>query len=325
MTTKNLIFKVARFNNEANGNDLQSLLTNALKSKSTALSRRYSTDHGGQFRLINYNCPFKGLRVGEMFDYTRGHQQPTAEFDDDAEQLELSSIAPPDDKTEFLHSILYFGIQGNAVILAQSASLKALQFEEYVNWLLREEGLLSDEDFVALCDQPPIGKEKELGKTKGIEVKAPVDLSQSKTLPTRVSGEVSDTKSISLKPSGSAWEALRTLLPAEINLPSKLSADDTIRERSLEVRLFLTWSNNQKDDSTELMDDISNQLRHVDSEIDYTIHTRSGKITRDEIKLKKPVSVPTNSKGLIRRDEMWDRIKNWLNELVSDDKVDIDA
>lgn len=324
MTTKNLIFKVARFNNEANGNDLQSLLTNALKAKTVALSRRQSTDHEGQFRLINYNGPFKGLRVGEMFDYTRGHQQPTAEFDDDAEQLELSSIAPPDERTEFLHSILYFGIRGNAVILAQSMSLKALQFEEYINWLLREAGLLSDEDFVAFCDQPPIEQRKELWNTKGIEIKAPVDLTPSKAAP-GVIGEIYDTKSISLRPTGSAWESLRALLPAEINLPSKLSANDIVRERSLEVRLFLTWSNNQKDDSTELLDDISNQLRHVDSELDYTIHTRSGKITRDEIKLKKPVSVPTSRKGLIKRDEMWERIRNWLNELVSDDKIVIDA
>lgn len=324
MTTKNLVYKIARFNNEANGNDLQSLLSNALKTKSAALSRRQSTDHEGQFRLINYNGPFKGLRVGEMFDYTRGHQQPTAEFDDDADQLELSSIAPPDNKMEFLHSILYFGIKGNAVILAQSTSLKALQFEEYINWMLREVGVLSDKDFVALCDQPPIEKDEELGNTKGIEIKAPVYLSPSKTPPARQS-EITDTKSISLKPSGSAWEALRTLLPAEINLPSKLSSSDIVRERSLEVRLFLTWSNNQKDDSTDLMDGISNQLRHVDSELDYTIHTRSGKITRDEIKLKKPVSVPTDSKGLVRRDEMWERIRNWLNELVSDDKIVIDA
>lgn len=162
MTTKNLIHKIARFNNETNGNDLQSLLTNALKTKSAALSRRQGTGYQGQFRLINYTGPFKGLRVGEMFDYTKGHKQPTAEFDDVAEQLELSSIAPPDKKTEFLHSILYFGISKNTVILAQSTSLKALQFEEYVNWLLRETGLLSNEDFVALCDQPPIEKEKNL-------------------------------------------------------------------------------------------------------------------------------------------------------------------
>ena len=88
---------------------------------------------------------------------------------------------------------------------------------------------------------------------------------------------------------------------------------------------MLSWSTNQKDDSTELMDRISNQLRHVDTELDYTIHTRSGKITRDQIKLKKLVSIPTNTKGLIRREEMWERIKNWLNELVSDNKIIIDA
>lgn len=98
MTTKTLVYKVARFNNETGGKNLQDLIALALKKRKTALSRKQQGDSENQFSLINYNGPHKGLRVGEFFDYTHGHKQPLAEFDDEAESLTISALAPPDKK-----------------------------------------------------------------------------------------------------------------------------------------------------------------------------------------------------------------------------------
>ena len=88
---------------------------------------------------------------------------------------------------------------------------------------------------------------------------------------------------------------------------------------------MLSWSRSYKEDPTKFLDDISNQLRHVDTELDYSIITKSGRITRDEIKLKKNVSVPTNDEGLIRKEEMWEAMSSWLNTLVTEDKINIDV
>jgi len=330
LTTKSLVYKVARFNDQNNGHSLQNLVTKALKSKKAAINRRQQTDSENHFRLINFNGPYKGMRVGEMFDYTKGQKQPSALVDEKAEELTLSAISPPNKKSEFLHSILYFGVKGNAVVLSQSMSLRSLQLEDYINWLLRSCGLIQEEDYIILSDQPPLDKRKKIHSTKGIELHSPVDLKPSKPVSIvqdrkgKSNQEVTDTKSISLSPSGLGWDALKKILPSEISLPASINADDIISNRSLEVKVMLTWSKTFKDDPTKFLDDISNQLRHVDSEVDYSIITKSGKITRDEIKLKRSVNVATNDEGMIKKEEMWEAMHSWLDSLVNDDKINID-
>jgi hypothetical protein len=320
VTTKTLIYKVARFNREIEGKSLQDLITNALKKRKAATSRKQECDSANQFRLINYHGPHKGIRVGEFFDYTHGHTQPLAKFDDDVDELEITALAPPDGESEFLHSILYFCIWKNSVILSQSMSLKSPQFESYINWLLAECDLLGEGDFVTLADQPPLGAEKEVINTKGIEFNAPVSLE-----PIEHKDKKSETKSVSFKPDNIGWDVLKKILPPEMTLPTELKASEVLLNSALEVTLMLHWSRLNRDDPTALLDRISNQLRHVDTELDYTIYTRSGKITRDEIKLRRQIAVGTNSDDLIKRSEMWERMQEWLEILVSEDKIVVDA
>lgn len=324
--SKSLVYKVARFNDESNTRSLQQRLEAALKTKMAAANRRQSTDSESHFRLVNYHGPYKGLRVGEMFDYTAGAKQPTAKIDAKAEELALDSVSPADDMSEFLHSIMYFGIRKNSVILSQSMSLRSLQFEDYINWLLREAGEIKGDDFVALNDQLPADKAKQIKNTKGVTLISPVDLKPS-SVPgksTVTASEVKGTKSISVTPSGNAWDYLKMFLPPEVKLPSKMESNDIIQRRSLEVTVTLSWNRTYKDDPTDFMDNFSNQLRHVESELDYTIHTKSGTVTRDELKLKRPISVPENDKGLLKKEEMWERMYDWLTTLVDDNTIIVD-
>ncbi len=110
-----------------------------------------------------------------------------------------------------------------------------------------------------------------------------------------------------------------------MTLPSELKASEVLLNSALEVTLMLSWSRLNKDDPTALLDRISNQLRHVETELDYTIHTRSGKITRDEFKLRRPIAVGTTSDGLVKKSEMWERMEEWLEILISDEKIVVDA
>ncbi len=106
-----------------------------------------------------------------------------------------------------------------------------------------------------------------------------------------------------------------------MTLPSELKASEVLLNSALEVTLFLSWERLRKDDSTALLDRISNQLRHVESELDYTIHTRSGKISRDDFKLKRSISVALTDEGLVRKSEMWERMQEWLEILISEDRI----
>lgn len=313
MTTKSLIHKLARFNKEVKGKTLQDLVTTALKQKKAATSRQKPGDSPHQFSLVNYNGPFKGLRVGEFFDYTQGHRQPVAKFNDRDEELTITSVTPSDKNSDFLHSILYFGIWKNSVIMSQSMTLRSSDFEAYLNWLLSETGLLGEGDFISLIDYIPPSMHRKIKSTRGIEFVAPVTFE-----PKNPNGVTEKTRSIAYKPKNLGWDVLKQIFPDELKLPSEYKESDIIPNSELEVTLLLKWTTTRKDDPTSLLDQISNQLRHVDTELDYKIHTKSGTITKDQIKLKTMTAVSTDSNGLVKKSDMWERIQAWL-QLLSDE------
>lgn len=195
-------------------------------------------------------------------------------------------------------------------------SLRSAQFESYINWLLTECEILSKGDYITLCDHPPLDLQSEIVNTKGIEFHAPVSFE-----PIERKIKDTETTSISFKPDNIGWELLSKILPPEMTLPSELKASEVLLNNALEVRLFLSWGRTRKDDSTVLLDRISNQLRHIDTELDYTIHTRSGKISKDDFKLKRSISVGQTNEGLVKKSEMWERIQEWLEILISEDKI----
>ncbi len=314
MTTKSLIYKIARFNNPKETRKLKDLLILALDKKKTAVSRKMRNEDAKQFSLINYHGPHKGMRVAELINYTEGHKQPLAKIDTTAETLTISSLAPPDKQTEFLHNILYFAAYGNSVIISQSSSLRSLQLEEYLNWILREAGIFKDGNFLTLSDHPPLDDKSQITTAKAIEFNAPVALN-----PVIGRGK----KEVSYyRPSSVGWEVLKKLLPDDFKLPGKLKATDIVGSGELNVTVKLSWTRDDKNDTTAFMDGISNSLRHIDDELDYSVITRSGTITKDEIKLKRSISVKSSDDGIVQKSDMWAKMEEWLTDLIQQNRID---
>lgn len=313
-TNKNLVYKIAQFKNDLDKASLQDLIVNALNKRKTALSRQQladdSTDH---FRLVNFHGKHASISVGDFFDYTKGQSQPQATFKDDAEELEITALKPENGK-DFLHSILYYGIHKNSVILSQAMTLRAKQFEEYLNWLLLDAKVISDDNYIYLCDYPPAEMQGRISSAKKIEFKAPIDF-------TPVDDEKKGSKqSLSYEASNIGWDLLQKLLPSEYR-PSVFKAKDILEESNLNVTLLVSWTRQKANDSTSLLDGISNSLRHVESEIDYIIHTKSGQISKDEVKLKRTISVGVQNNGLVSRNDMWVKMDEWICELMSEDRI----
>ncbi len=314
MTTKSLIYKIARFNNDKETRNLKELLIAALGKKKHAVSRRMQADGAQQFTLINYHGSHRGMRVAELIDYTAGHKQPFTKIDMGAETLEISSLAPPDKQSEFLHNILYFAAYGNSVIISQSSSLRSQQLEDYLNWLLQEADIFKDGQFFTLSDHPPLDDKAEITTAKAIEFNAPVALN-----PVVKRG---DKEVAYYRPSAVGWDIVKKLFPDDFKLPGRLKASDIVGSGELNVSVKLSWTRDDKNDTTAFMDGISNSLRHIDDELDYTVITRSGKITKDEIKLKRPISVKSTDDGIVQKLDMWAKMEEWLAELIQQNRID---
>jgi len=317
MTSKTLTYKLARFNKDTEKRTLQQLLVSALGKKKAAGTRLRTMDGGGRFSLINYHGPHKNMRVGEFIDYTAGHKQPLAKIDKTVEALPISSLAPPDKQSEFLSGILYFGVYNNSFVISQAAALRTAQFEEYLNWLFLECGLLQDGEFFTLSDHPPLGKAEQVINAKGIEFHAPVSI-----VPVAKGEKGYKANEVVYRPGNSGWDAIKQLLPPEFKLPGLIKASELVGDASLKVTVKLSWTRVKKEDPTVLLDRISNSLRHIEDEVDFTIETKSGTITRDEIKLRIPVSVKEGSDGMIIKSDMWEKMEEWLVRLIAEKRVD---
>lgn len=318
MAYKTLTYKVARFRENTYGNTLQDYLELALGKLRSAQSRQYkpheASDH---FRLINYNGPHKGMRVGEMFDYKAGMAQLVAKHDGGVSEYEISSLAP-DEGTDFLQSIMYFGIRKNHVCISQSPQLRSQHFEEYLNWILVEADVINSGNYVSLGDQTP---DAEISSTSKIEFHAPINF-QAPGL-----SEMFDVgrKKELIPVSGSGWSALNKMMPQPLQVPERIAADEVLSNGTLDVHLVVSWKGGRRGGgSTDFLDAVSNQLRHVDDEVDYTIHTKNGaKINKSDFKLSRKVHVSEKASGLLDRHDMWIKIKQWYDSLVRDQEIDV--
>ena len=317
MTSKTLTYKLARFNKDTEKRTLQQMLVKALEKRKAAGTRLRMVDGEGRFSLINYHGPNKNMRVGEFIDYTAGQKQPLAKIDKTVDALPISSLAPPDKQSEFLSGILYFGVYNNSCIVSQAASLRTAQFEEYLNWLFLECGLMKEGEFVTLSDHPPLDKGEQVISTKGIEFHAPVSMT-----PVAKGEEGYKANEVVYRPGSTGWDAIKKLLPPEFKLPGVVKANELVGDAALKVTVKLSWTRVKKEDPTQLLDRISNSLRHIEDEVDFTIETKSGKITRDDIKLRVPVSVKEGTDGMLLKSDMWEKMEEWLVRLIAEKRVD---
>lgn len=328
-TSKTLKYKTAVFYSDTSTRTLQEMVTAALSKKKLAIERRQDVDaSSGVVRLINYHGPYKGMKVGELLDYTRGHSQPYTKIEKEKESLPLQAMSPPDNDSDFVHSIFYFGILNNHVIVSQSMSLKLRQFESYLNWLLHDSGQFKGEQFVSLSDQPTESDAAKILNAKGVEFSAPVKFDHSKsgkgdTAPTRITPPGEEIESLRYYPKGPMWKALKAIWPDTLGFPEGIDPDELAMNRELIVKLELKWMRPKKGQSTALIDTIAHQLRHVDDELDYTIKTRDGgEITKDNLKLSCKASIGINSSSkLPKREDMWPQMHTWLSSLIENKRV----
>lgn len=196
------------------------------------------------------------------------------------------------------------------------------QFEDYLNWLLREAEIYNENQFVALIDQPPSGT---IADAKSLQLSAPVQFGTHARgggeRQTKVTLPEDQVKNVRFFPKGSAWKALKEFLPPGLEIPEGFDLDEIVKNRELVVKLELSWKGARKDDSTSLLDGIARQLRHVDEELDYAIETPSGTITKDQVKLSKPVSVGNYDSGLPKREDLWHHMHEWLQYLIQQNRV----
>jgi len=251
-----------------------------------------------------------GMTFGSMLVYSRGKNQHLVTQDDAAEELPVAQIAPPRGQngafTDFVESLLFFGVLENHVVLVQSAGLRARQFEVHLNWLLQARtSVMDEEDRVELADLP---SPKAADAVRNSPVKK---VSVGLPLETRPAGARSTVERASFKADGVGFDVLDKIIGGDWIRKLKLS--DSLDTSKLEVQVNVTYKRAISDEGQDVLNDIALQLRHQEED-DVTIELKNGmKLTGSDIKVSGPVSVLTYD-GLIDPDDLFPKIRDWLKE-----------
>lgn len=315
-------YKTAKFTSEQR--PLQDCLAAALKVKHLAKDRfqKIGLD-GATIRLINTTSTHHGMLIGEMFDYTPGNNQPICLIDETAEALSIKQLPPSKDKNdarkEFVESFLYFGVLGNHVVMLQSSSLRASQFENYINWLLNGcTQTIDKQEVVTLDDQPPREiRKKGYHSVKAIAISAPpsVDTSPGRTTLEQVS---------SMALPVSALDILKTALGDRLNnasLPKTFAS--ALKERDLELRLQLIRRRGYSEDGQIALDTIANIFRHHDG-TDLTINLdHGGTVKGSDFKISDAFGVKMLA-GMPVHSDLFEKMFGWLESLIKSGKIKVD-
>ena len=327
---KRFIYKTATFLQDLGDPavSLETLLVKALKKLKKAVDRRYNPQQDGlEYRLINYSLQHLGnagsptMYGCEFLAYEKGADQPTLDIDPDAEEIDVSALRPEGQK-EFLSGSVYFAVYKNHMVLTSSRGFGSQELEGYLNWLLVEKAkVLPKENAVQLDDHIPDSTKAKMKGVKDITFSAPVHWTVNVGGPGQAPS-TSSAVSVSPKAGEGPWGAFQAFLGKAVKLPSKVKLSDVTETPEIQVKLVVSWKPKHGEDDISILDGIASNLRHIDDEIDYTVLTKSGQVTRDDFKQFKHFNVNWVN-GRPRFDELFPKMALWLAYLVQNDMIDV--
>lgn len=301
---------------------LEELLSAALKVNSMVANRIETVTAAGDCRLINHFTTHRGLLCGNMITYEQGTNKLFLTVDASQTAFPVAQMAPPKlpskKRTEFLDSILYFGVKGNHVVLMQSSGLKSKQLELYLNWFLSASGVLSNQNRVELVDHPPrITTDQLISRpVKKVSYMSALAHETVPSTPPSPNG-VKKEKKLRLNPVGRAVDILKAAIG--LNEFGKLKLEEAL-DGNLQISLEVTYQRTTTEEGQKVVNEIARALRNVDSD-DISVQVPGlGTLKGDDLKLSKPIIVACHN-GNVDMPELFDEMHSWLLGLAEGDFI----
>ncbi|MBF0192087.1 MAG: hypothetical protein HQL99_13250 [Magnetococcales bacterium] len=296
------------------GHTLQMLLERLLQEYPCVADRWQDMDEEGKSkRLINHHLSQIGMEFGNFLSFESGANRLLMTVKNTVTAMDVGQIAPTSSdeglRREFLDAILYYGIRGNHVILLQSSSLQARQFEEYLNWWLR---LAKINESVSLLDEPEPDIARILNEknVKSLRLRSDmfsgsVDMEHHKTVKERFFDMGRGSRII-----GSMLGVDRL---ATLDL-EHVGSDDLV------VDVVVTYNRSTSSTGQNLLDKLSRTVSKMDAEGTQLIVPGVGKISGDRLRQSKRIMVKTRN-GEIMQNDLFPKMQRWLEELVAGERI----
>jgi len=297
---------------------LQQLLAQALDELELASERREALGQDAQTaryrQILSFDVEDEFI-FGVMATYEPGANTTALINDDAATQLSVVQVAPPvnDDgkRRHFLDGLLFFAVHENAVVLMQSMALRGRQFENHLNWLLQEAGVLDGLSQVALADKVPNNVAQQIRQS---HVKL-VTIGGQPLIEGTLREDEEDTGAE--PPLDFAWgdEAIDVLkgVVGEVAL-SKLDLDD-IGESNLQYSVTLSFHRNTTDKGQAVLDNLALALRNTNAH-DTLVKLKDGTdLKGEQLKLAIEANVEVVS-GVPNPTSIFTQMRRWVVTLI---------
>lgn len=315
---------------------LQEMLEKTLLDKSSqfhlATNRRENlTENDKSFRFINRFVNYEPeMLMCQLVQFEEGRSQMTIVINDEDEMFEvnpisaqtLNTIQKNTDKTttEFLESMLYFGVMGNHLVMMGSQALKSKELERHLNWYLKTLTNEISDKAVILSDKPTINALKQLERSPAKSVEIGSDIVYEQKLE-NYETDVSEAKSVRWTPLGLGASVLECL--KDNGYIPNLEFNETLDDANLQVSIEFKYNYKTTKSGQRVLDTLSTSLRHMDKE-DVKIHLKGGgKIHGDDLKLSHQISV-IFFEGKVDESSLYYQMKEWLYQKISTNEVTSD-
>lgn len=248
----------------------------------------------------------------EMVLIDPGASQPLAVYDESKGVYTIDAISTNElsqerlkRNSDFVNSMLYFGVKGNEVVIMPSQAINVRALENYLTWLLGEKlDLISNESKFALNKNIPRAVEEQIRSSpvRSIEIGSVLSGTSDDDSEEFVSSE---SFSINAK-------SLLGVLGAKLKdeLPFSISDDSNIR-----AKIVISYFRKTNDAGQNFMNHLGTTLRNLD-DADVCVTLKNNvKISGEELNLQKVVKISKTDRGLLVNDDISEAMVTWLLDL----------
>lgn len=237
--------------------------------------------------LLNLHKIDNKYFFGDLTLYSRGYLQLLMQSNINDPVLNITQ-SPPPDGMEYVHSIMYWMVVDNHVMIIQSNSLSARDLERYLTWLLRDRASIMDKtgqvQLQSKFDLSEVG-----GQLDDIREIVVGGMSMETNISPATTGEreVTEYRDLGTKSTGMkrGIEVLRALFTNEADVNKLL--DSIPEEAQLEVSVHIGYKSKKRKISRKPM---QQALRNL-PEGEIRAIGRDGKMSGSDIRLSHQVSV----------------------------------
>lgn len=310
LVQKKIVYRIASITNC--DSDLQELLGKAIQATQVNERQQELNEYEKTFRTINQKWSYRGITMCEMVLIDPGASQPLAVYDESKGVYTIDAISTNElsqerlkRNSDFVNSMLYFGVKGNEVVIMPSQAINVRALENYLTWLLGEKlDLISNESKFALNKNIPRAVEEQIRSSpvRSIEIGSVLSGTSDDDSEEFVSSE---SFSINAK-------SLLRLLGAKLKdeLPFSISDDSNIR-----AKIVISYFRKTNDAGQNFMNHLGTTLRNLD-DADVCVTLKNNvKISGEELNLQKVVKISKTDRGLLVNDDISEAMVTWLLDL----------